>query len=186
MHYIFGYGSLINYHSRQRTGATGESFPVKIYGLERNWGFRVDEDLKTTALAVQKASGDCWVNGTVFMVDENALSEFDAREEGYERIELGWDAVELLSPRGSVGGRLWVYVNQVPELPTEEFPIYQSYLDVVMAGCLEYGEVFARDFLNSTIGWQCILDDREEPLYLRAERMLDYEGIDKILLLHNV
>ena len=34
------------------------------------------------------------------------------------------------------------------------FPILQSYIDICILGCLEYGEEAAKEFIQSTQGWQ--------------------------------
>ena len=33
------------------------------------------------------------------------------------------------------------------------YPILQTYIDVCLTGCLEYGEDFAKEFILTTFGW---------------------------------
>eukprot|EP00578_Thalassiosira_sp_NH16_P006392 CAMPEP_0181122526 /NCGR_PEP_ID=MMETSP1071-20121207/25364_1 /TAXON_ID=35127 /ORGANISM="Thalassiosira sp., Strain NH16" /LENGTH=328 /DNA_ID=CAMNT_0023207509 /DNA_START=313 /DNA_END=1299 /DNA_ORIENTATION=- len=48
---------------------------------------------------------------------------------------------------------VWVYV-QSHNLPAERsFPITQSYVDIIMRGCLSISQDFARRFLETTHGW---------------------------------
>jgi hypothetical protein len=48
---------------------------------------------------------------------------------------------------------VWVYV-QSKNLPAERsFPITQSYVDIIMRGCLSISHDFARRFLETTHGW---------------------------------
>jgi hypothetical protein len=43
-----------------------------------------------------------------------------------------------------------------------EFPLLESYVDVVVEGALEYGETFARELLETTSDWSNYrLNDRE-------------------------
>lgn len=48
---------------------------------------------------------------------------------------------------------VWVYV-QSENLPAERsFPITQSYVDIIIRGCLSISHDFARRFLETTVGW---------------------------------
>jgi hypothetical protein len=52
--------------------------------------------------------------------------------------------------------RLWTYVPNASQCasPTEEYPIVQTYLDVVLEGCLaEGGEKMASTFILTTTDW---------------------------------
>ena len=45
-------------------------------------------------------------------------------------------------------------LSSFPQLPTAEFPVIQSYVDVILDGCLRVGgEAFVRTFLETTVGW---------------------------------
>ena len=70
-------------------------------------------------------------------------------------------------------------------------PIPQSYVDIIIRGCLTISEDFARSFIETTHGWKDDedhwVDDREVPIYQRADT--DYsdahgETIDKLLEEH--
>lgn len=115
---------------------------------------------------------------------------------------------------------VWVYV-QSEDLPAERsFPIPQSYVDIIMRGCLSISHDFARRFLESTHGWwhdglenetgletdtakklndapktvmtsgtkegQLIekhhtwINDRHDPMYVRADSEYSLENGDKI------
>jgi hypothetical protein len=76
---------------------------------------------------------------------------------------------------------LWVYMIDSPTLPTEDCPIAQSYLDVVLSGCFEIGEHFAEDFVLTTFGWERFwINDRHRPRYRRFVPG-DTERIDDLL-----
>jgi len=74
---------------------------------------------------------------------------------------------------------IWVYVQQDPESPSPDSPIVQSYVDIILRGCLSISQDFAREFLLTTEGWRRAhegggggdvywVDDRHDPLYPRA------------------
>jgi len=46
--------------------------------------------------------------------------------------------------------------------PSVRFPILQTYIDVVVSGCFEHGEDFAREFIETTFKWSPYwLNERE-------------------------
>ena len=46
--------------------------------------------------------------------------------------------------------------------PSITHPILQTYIDVCLSGCLEYGEEFAREFIRTTFLWSVYwLNERE-------------------------
>ena len=129
------------------------------------------------------------INGVLFAGPED-MSEFDKRENGYMRVEVPMEMVELLSwhelPSGATVSCYVPYAPSVvakygddpstglpycsgptppPQLlpveapglgllpPSITHPILQTYIDVCLSGCLEYGEEFAREFIATTFLW---------------------------------
>ncbi|MBI2141872.1 gamma-glutamylcyclotransferase, partial [Candidatus Woesearchaeota archaeon] len=176
--YIFGYGSLISQESRARTGITGEAIPVIVSGAERGW-VHPAPSMGITALGVTYSSGSKGLcNGVIFSVDERQLPEFDRRETGYTRIAMPRVNIGPINPRAHLPpGAIWTYSINNPEIPKETLPIAQSYLDVVLLGCInEGGERFALAFVTLTAGWNAPwVNDRESPRYTRH---LDYGSPD--------
>ncbi|WP_404419502.1 gamma-glutamylcyclotransferase family protein [Marinospirillum sp.] len=162
-HWIFGYGSLICADSRSRTGVTGEALSVEVEGLERSWNVALDTaDL--SVVGIRQRKGYC-TGGMLFPVEEDQLPLFDAREKEYQRVELASRELRCLDNQALPEGHFWVYL---PPEQTSPHPIALSYLDVILHGCLQEGEAFARHFLEFTSDWKTCLDDRQQPLYPRA------------------
>lgn len=76
---------------------------------------------------------------------------------------------------------IWMFVASHHAPPDPDFPILQSGVDLVVEGCLEYGEAFAAEYLESCGFWSRYwLDDREvprrpwvhQPAWLRIDRLL--------------
>jgi len=153
MNWIFGYGSLINSDSRKKTGNSGKVIPVRITGLKRQWNVVIDE-IKVTAVGVTLAK-DSLCNGIVCQVDNEDLLKFDKREIpfGYSRIEIDKKNITPLLGFNLPKGIFWVYAANKPGKPSSESPIIQSYIDVILTGCLEYSEQFARNFVKNTEFW---------------------------------
>lgn len=190
--FIFFYGSCISAESRDRTGLSGLCLPCNVHGFERTWSATVDlEALKAvtnpavkavTAVSAQPKPG-AHCNGVIVQVPEAELPAFDKREAGYVRTPIAPDDVaidaELCRRMGlpsstlPEGASVFIYVH--PEgSPTAKAPVIQSYLDVMLLGCLEYGEAFAVEFLRTTHSWGAergaFVNDRVLPAYVRASK----------------
>ncbi|MBU2863025.1 gamma-glutamylcyclotransferase family protein [Reinekea marina] len=182
MHYIFGYGSLICQDSRSRTGTSSKAYAIEVKGISRNWSVHTPDWPATAVSVTQKQSSHC--TGVYFEVDEANLKQFDRREQGYNRVQIPWESVapSCTQPLPE-SGNLWVYVgknNNVTPLP--ERPIMQSYLDVILNGCLDFSEHFAARFLQLTGHWQHLIDDRSNPQYVRPLNSTHrLELIDKLI-----
>jgi len=184
MHYIFGYGSLICADSRSRTGVSGTAEPIEVMGISRRWSAHTPEWPATAVGAHIEATSTC--NGVYFEVDEENLSRFDNRERGYSRIQLEWKNVSALSATKLPStGTLWAYVTNIAGEPNQHKPIMQSYLDVILNGCLDYSVDFAEKFTLQTSLWQHLVDDRTAPLYPRPLKSNKRQSqIDEILNLN--
>ncbi len=168
--YIFGYGSLMNSASRKLTGQTAEAIPATAEGLRRYWG-KVGDNNTLSPLVVSRGQGE--VNGVILQVNDEELLEFDARENGYQRVKLDRTCITSqlsLSTKDTV----WVYTKDYSEPPCTLSPIMQTYVDTVLSGCLEVSEDFAKQFIKQTIGWNFpIENDRLDPKYK------NYAGVNK-------
>jgi len=173
-HFIFGYGSLISSASRNAT-AVIPAIPVRIgiaFGYCRAWNYRSSSGF--TALGLRKVGpgeAGCTINGVLYPAEGDDMSKFDAREVGYARVEAKMIDVEAIGwQRLPENAHVWVYVpvrtghvpgEGLPE-PDAQFPLLQSYIDVVIEGGLEYGVGYASEILATTHGWSRYwLNDRE-------------------------
>ena len=185
-YYIFGYGSLINSHSRRITGIAGDSIPVRAQGLQRYWVSFGNYPMRSVGV-VTKQDGLC--NGVIFEVPATQILLFDEREVGYLRQALDPTALQFLDDDIAFNPKqpVWVYMYQDVITTTPQQPISQAYLDVILLGCLETSTDFAREFLQHTLLWQNWHNDRDNPRYPRAiqheqgqqlDILIAHEGID--------
>ena len=193
--FIFGYGSLINSASRNATAREPiTAIPVRVsasFGYVRGWTIREPSGFTSLGLTrVGAGESGMSINGVLFPVEGNDMAAFDAREVGYVRVEVPHDMIQAASwQRLPEQGKIWVYVPAIPgqepgvglPLPSAEYPILQSYVDLVVEGGLEYGADYAREILASTADWSAYwLNDR--PLARRPwVYTKDYAVIDKFL-----
>lgn len=183
--YIFGYGSLMNDASRKLTGHTGLAIPAVAHGLVRHW-CKVDDTYKVSPLAVIEGEGQ--VNGVLLEVDSVALADFDRREAGYKRVAVKAEHIECLDPSNKIPAScdIWIYVVDEAHPPCINVPIVMSYVDTVLAGCLEISDAFAKHFVEHTIGWHYpVKNDRNNPIYQRIAGVKPEhcEKIDQLLAL---
>lgn len=179
--YIFGYGSLILKESRNRTGISGEVFPVRVRGYQREWNQQVGGE---TYLGITKnLESKC--NGVLFEIPEGEIEKFDEREIGYTRVKIPLEKIESLKDKNLPKGNYWIYLpvqDKSLVRPTKKFPIVQSYIDVILTGCLQISKDFAKEFMKTTFKWNCIENDRANPKYPRALKELKFKyEIDKLM-----
>jgi len=166
--FIFGYGSTINYKSRNETTKfISLSIPVRIsnkFGYKRCWNFQ-SPNAKLTALGIVKDDKNpSTINGVLFSVKKKDLNLFDKREEGYSRIQI---PIHFLEPTSwcclpNYNCIIWTYVPNNYNIPNKYYPILQSYIDVCINGALNYGKKFVIEFLNTTYSWNKYwLNDRK-------------------------
>ena len=174
--YLFGYGSLICTKSRNRHTKEVKAIPVRVEGLQRCWNYHNKARMRNALGVFIKEGAIC--NGVVFPVEDFlALNE---REKGYDLVEISASSIEVIS-RDLPAGKFWVYIPQESIYPCSKSPIHQSYLDVVMTGCLEFGEEFALELVENTEWSEHLVDDRDKPNYSRYLEDVDREKIDRIL-----
>lgn len=179
-HYIFGYGSLISTDSRRITGDSGEAVPVRVQGIQRDWNRQAPHRKMSYVGAVFDAGASC--NGVIIPIPTGELDKFDIRESGYDRVLLEHKDISTLDDDSLPEGNIWTYINQEPNLPSEETPIVQSYLDVILSGCLGISRNFAEEFIGTTGGWGVYFNDRDEPRYSRLPETISHtQQIDELL-----
>lgn len=168
--YIFGYGSLMNGESRQRTGHTHGAIPAVATGFIRRWG-KLEHSTVLSPLVVSTGQGK--VNGLLLEVSKQDLGYFDQREHGYERVQIPQHQIEADASLDATKP-VWIYIKNQHQLACQNVPIVQTYLDTVLAGCLEVSEHFAQQFIRYTLGWHFpIENDRNQPKYPNLARVDD-------------
>jgi hypothetical protein len=174
--FIFGYGSLINTASRNSTASNSiPAIPVRVsaaFGYIRAWNDRSPSGFTALGLRVPRPGEQATtINGVLYAIEGDDMTKFDAREDGYARVEVPHADIEAVSWQTiPLSGHIWTYVPVRPASdpgvglpqPDAAFPLLESYIDVVVEGCLEYGPDFARELIETTADWsQYWLNDRE-------------------------
>ena len=99
--FLIGFGSLLQTASRRRSNhAAVDAAPCRIkseFGFVREWNFRAPT-AQICALGlrrVEEGEVGATINGVCFPAPDD-LSEFDQRENGYQRVQVPREMVELL------------------------------------------------------------------------------------------
>lgn len=191
--FIVGYGSLMEEASKQRTAPdTGLNRPVLVRGFQRAWNARGNEiGFSTTYLGVdapktgeeRKVAGEATDDPLMYAAayqdfSSEGIAGTDARETFYCRYPVTADKIELLDGWTFPDtAQIWIYAlprGHDGDLPSERWPIVQSYVDIFITGCLDladrvdhnrYPELkFAEACITTTKGWsQHWVNDRIYP-----------------------
>ena len=199
-HMVLGYGSLLSRDSRERfSNIFTQGIPVTVAGFERAWVTRSEQEKQTYVGAV--ANGRSKLNAQLIPTQISpALQE---REKDYRFVEVspqdlnfhleksGFNKAQHTQDEGhSIEGALaqftyWICETLFCVPASEAFPVYQTYIDTCMAGCLEHGgKEEAERFVGQTSLWaHPRVNDRASPKYPRAAkvRAKDAMQIDKLL-----
>jgi hypothetical protein len=161
--YIIGYGSLMQDDSRKRTAPqAGPAHPMEVAGFRRGWFAKGDPlGFSTTFLGVVPDANN-HLNAVIYRVEVDELGATDQREASYCRVSVPLSAIKTLEPQPflAADGQAWIYANRPQSIavPSEQFPIVQSYVDIFVSGCLEQEQRFqlpgfARQCLATTRDW---------------------------------
>lgn len=212
LHYVFGYGSLICPESRSITNPNlkdKETLPVVIRDVERIWSARTNSGY--TCMGVRFRDGaEC--TGVLIEVKADELADLDKREAMYDRLPIQLDNIDQVpfleeefyeddhpvfvaqddsnKQLDDKNVKVWIYMQRDAIEADPSHPIPQSYVDIIIRGCLTISEDFARSFIETTHGWNNEedlnhwVDDRDLPIYRRADPDFSSEhgdAIDKLL-----
>lgn len=168
--FIIGYGSLMETKSRTLTEpSANDAYPIKVKGFQRLWGVNGGY-YKTTFLTVIKKK-DKWLNAVYYQANENDILNTDTRERDYCRTKVNRNDVEVLGLQSLPTGDFWIYTINPDKVtvPTSDYPIVQSYVDIFMSGCLEIQKRyqipnFAEMCITTTDDWSSYwINDRIHP-----------------------
>lgn len=156
---VFGYGSLINL----ATHSMGRTNPATLSGWRRVWVHAAARPVAFLSIEPHATT----LHGRIIDVPDQDWATLDAREHAYLRHDINAQILHSAPPRDVVA-----YKADPAHIapPSTAHPILLSYLDVVIAGCLDLmGDAGAEHFFDTTNGWGPVLDDRTAPLYPRAQ-----------------
>ena len=189
-HVIVGYGSLLSHDSRLRhSDIDCCSVPVSVSGFKRAWVTRSTGEQQTYVGA--QVCSQSQLNGVLLPIEEIS-AELKVRERDYRFIEVEMSQLDLhlmhhvqQFEATLKNKKIWLCETLYKDTADNCHPVYQSYIDTCLIGCIETGVAhFAREFIDTTHFWEaCWVDDRESPRYPRHARISEKQKneIDVIL-----
>lgn len=156
--YVFGYGSLINLESAEKTlGRMVNRHTVLVVdarSYSRLWRVVVpvvvhgysQKPVNGVFLDIEEQSGKA-TNGILIAVNDTELANLDAREKHYNRIDI----TERISP--PVGDGIVFAYQGKPEFFATHFPdtkILNNYLSLIHKGVRAWGKEFSYKFDATT------------------------------------
>ena len=162
---FFGFGSLVNTGTHRYDPYT----PARVMGWKRAW---INYDCYEHAFLSVVPDVKSHIQGLMARVPNDDWAELDAREIGYARRVLQPDEwLEEASESLIISEQpddVQMYVHAAGEFAQPAKPILWSYLETVLFGYYQwYGAEGVKAFIQSTVAWTDILDDRANPIYPR-------------------
>ena len=159
---FFGYGSLVN----TATHDYPNTRPANLPGWRRQW---VQSTINNFAFLTAIPDPLNQIAGLIADIGDIGWRILDQREAAYDRV--------MLNTKRFNGIKIYLAKPSAIAPAGSGKPVLLSYLDCVVQGYnTVYGHDGVRDFFRSTSGWDTpILDDRKEPIYPRAQVLLNSE-----------
>jgi hypothetical protein len=155
-----------------------KAIPASVRGWDRSWITRSEHEQQTYVGAMPSFNSS--INGALLPVTGLSPS-LRTREQDYHFVPVPIGLISLYVSGSEQSAlmkqlenkKIWLCESRFKQTATAEFPIYQSYLDTCMAGCLEFGiEYFAQEFaLQTTLLDSHWINDRSAPRYPRAAKV---------------
>lgn len=185
--YIFAYGSLVNNYSTISTlhnlniidttvcaiqrifhsfDSKTKAIPCRVYGILRSWNYQITNDITSGGLskgatylgAISKIEAVC--NGVLIPLTFRQLEILDCREKDYIRTKINYDKIQNLTSNKIYKIPIYFYQTKNIQVPNQNNPILQSYLDTCLNGFIEIDRnlknsnyEMTREFIQSTEGW---------------------------------
>jgi hypothetical protein len=122
--------------------------------------------------AVERAGSR--MHGVIIRCEAADLAQTDAREAGYDRVEL--PRRDVVSSVSGLPEKLYIYTSKSSHYRPGgvDYPIWFSYAEAVLHGFLSVFKTEGIDaFIRSTSGWAApVIDDRDNPQYRRSPEKL--------------
>ncbi len=171
MVYIFGYLSLLSEESVTNTTdkkkMPRDFVPCKLFGYKRTWNSHRDTNKErykryVDTITLNPVENYSWstlrkdknsmTNGVCFKVDENSLSNMDAREVGYQRVDV---TSQITSYENHALDDITAYTYIAPETncnPSKTF-IDMNYVNMGILGAERINKIapnFLQDYVSNT------------------------------------
>ncbi|HWX83086.1 MAG TPA: gamma-glutamylcyclotransferase family protein [Xanthobacteraceae bacterium] len=167
---LFGYGSLVN---ELTLAKKLNARPGRLDNWVREWKHCVEAPFGRVCALTIAREDKVSIQGVYITCPDAEFAELDKREIGYQREILRLDDVKEPIPTGTTAVVAYTSTPSAYRPGSPEFPIWLSYVEVVLYGyLLVFGAEGVDEFIRTTRGWSApVIDDRSKPFYPRATKI---------------
>ncbi|PCJ52401.1 MAG: hypothetical protein COA79_23920 [Planctomycetota bacterium] len=165
--FVFGYGSLINKSSLERTCPQSRLVSTAyLKGWRRHLNMPLIHSNNlyngkfSHAFSIDRGSLNDRVNGVLIEVSPSELLELDKRESHYSRVD-----VELFDSKTNQklkDGIVFAVTEYEPTAVPWDHPFSKQYVETCLKGCLNFGTDYLNEFLKSSFDMDKPFSDIEE------------------------
>lgn len=157
--YIFGYGSLVNINSAQKSFKRvlkHEDFiPVVINGFEKSWNsieyiiFEGEENISNGIFLNLKENKNAKTNGVLLKIDSDEFEFLKLREKNYSCIKLPAKAFEGINTDEEIYTFMTTKEDKLAKAGQESCVIPKKYIGLLEEGLSSYDKEFQKEFVAS-------------------------------------
>ncbi|RXJ97294.1 gamma-glutamylcyclotransferase [Malaciobacter molluscorum] len=158
--YLFGYGSLINLNSAQKSFKRKISYkdliPVKIKGLKKVWNaievvdFDDEKQVNTVFLNLQKDENS-YANGVVVKITEDELELLKLREKNYSNIIIDKKNVTNMTLDEDIITFMTTNEEKIAKKTNTDCVIASKYIDILTNSFENYDDEFVKEYKQQTL-----------------------------------
>lgn len=156
--YLFGYGSLINLQSAQKSFKRklkqSDLIPVELSGYVKIWNsietikFKDGIDINGVFLNLHKEK-DKSTNGVIIKIDNDELERLKIREKNYSCIVIDKSAIKNITLDEDLVTFITTNENKLAKIGDKNCFIPKKYLEILTNSYLYYSDNFVREFQES-------------------------------------
>lgn len=153
--YLFGFGSLININSAQksfnRVLTQNDLIPVKIKGLKRVWNsienikFEDDKEVNGIFLNLEKDENS-FVNGVIIKISSDEFEILKLREKNYSYITIKADDISGFKIDEDVVAFMTRNIEKIAKIGDKNCYIASKYIDILTQAFENYDKDFVDNY----------------------------------------
>ena len=157
--YLFGYGSLVNILSAQksfhRTLEHKDLVPVVVQGYEKVWNsiehviFEDEEQQSDAVFLNLHQDMRKSTNGVLLKIDEQEFANLRLREKNYACVEIDPKKIQGLTIDEKIYTFMTTDIEKIAHKGKTDCFIPQRYIDLLERGVASYDEAFRSQFIQS-------------------------------------
>jgi hypothetical protein len=156
--YLFGFGSLININSAQksfnRVLTQSDLIPVKIKGYKRVWNsienikFEDDKEVNGIFLNLEKDENS-FVNGVIIQITSDEFEILKLREKNYSYITIKADYISGIKIYEDVVAFMTTNSEKIAKIGDENCFVPSKYIDILTQAFKNYDKYFVNEYKKS-------------------------------------